>query len=58
MNRNEVYIMVKKCLLKVFGILSVNEYVQYREHPNPGLLYVYYFDDWHTVPKEDVEIIN
>lgn len=50
--------MVKKCLLKKFGILQVNEYVQYREHPNPDLLYVYYFKDWHTVPKDDVEIIN
>lgn len=50
--------MVKKCLLKTFGILEVNEYVQYREHPNPELLYVYYGGGWHTVPKEDVDIIN
>lgn len=50
--------MVKKCLLKRFGILNVNEYVQYREHPNPELLYVYYNNDWHTVSKEDVDIIN
>ena len=50
--------MVKKCLLKRFGILEVNEYVQYREHPNKDLLYVYFDNDWHTVPKEDVDIIN
>lgn len=50
--------MVKKCFLKRFGILEVNEYVQYREHPNPELLYVYYYYDWHTVPKTDVDIIN
>lgn len=50
--------MEKKYLLKKFGILTVNEYVQCMEHPNPKLLYVYYFDDWHTVPKEDVEVIN
>lgn len=50
--------MVKKCLLKRFGILDVNEYVQYREHPNSELLYVYYGGGWHTVPKEDTEIIS
>lgn len=50
--------MVKKCLLKKFGILEVNEYTQHREHPNPDLVQVYFFDGWHTVPKEDVEIIN
>ena len=50
--------MAKKCLLKIFGILQVNEYVPYRKHPNPDLLYVFFFHDWHTVPKEDVEIID
>lgn len=50
--------MVKKCLLNRFGILEVNKYVAYRVHPNPDLLYIYFYDDWHTVPKEDVEIIN
>lgn len=50
--------MEQKCLLKKFGILQVNEYVQYQEHSNPKLLYVYYFNDWHTVPKEDVDIID
>ena len=50
--------MEKKCLLKRFGILDVNEYVQYREHPNPEFLYVYYGDGRHTVPKEDAEIIS
>lgn len=50
--------MVKKCLLKRFGILEVNKYVAYRVHPNPDLLYIYFYDDWHTVPKKDVEIIN
>ena len=46
----------KKCLLKKFGILDVNKNVEYRIHPNPELLYVYFYDDWHTVPKEDVDI--
>ena len=50
--------MVKKCLLKRFGILEVNEYVEYRIHPNPKLLYVYFDNDWHTVPKEDADIVN
>ena len=50
--------MIKKCLLKKFETLEVNEYTQYREHPNPDLVQVYFFDGWHTVPKEDVEIIN
>lgn len=50
--------MVKKCLPKRFGVLDVNEYVQYREHPNPKLLYVYYNNDWHTVQKGDVDIVN
>jgi hypothetical protein len=48
--------MIKKCLLKKFGILDVNECVQYREHPNPKFLYVYYGGGWHTVPKEDVDL--
>ena len=47
-----------KCLLKKFSILEVNEYVKYRIHPNPELLYVYFYDDWHTVPKKDCEEIN
>ena len=34
--------MVKKCLLKRFGILEVNKYVAYRVHPNPDLLYIYF----------------
>lgn len=50
--------MVKKCLLKRFGVLDVNTYVKYREHPNPELLYVYYNNDWHTVQKDDVDIVN
>lgn len=50
--------MTKKCLLKKFGILDVNKYVCYREHPNAKFLYVYYNGDWHTVPKEDVDINN
>lgn len=50
--------MVKKCLLRRFGILEVNEYVQYREHPNPNLVYVFFDNDWHTVEKDDVEIIT
>lgn len=50
--------MVKKCLLKRFGILEVNKYVEYRIHPNPELLYVYFDNDWHTVPKEDVVIVS
>lgn len=50
--------MVKKCLLKKFGILEVNKYVQYREHPNSNLVYVFFDNDWHTVEKDDVEIIT
>lgn len=50
--------MVKKCFLKRFGILEVNEYVEYRIHPNPELLYVYFNNNWHTVSKEDVNIAN
>ena len=50
--------MVKKCFLKRFGILEINKYVPYRIHPNPDLLYVYFYGDWHTVQKEDVEIIS
>lgn len=50
--------MVKKCLLRKFGILEVNGYVQYREHPNSNLVYVFFDNDWHTVEKEDVEIIT
>lgn len=46
--------MVKKCLLKRFGILDVNKYVEYRIHPNPEFLYVHFGNDWHTVSKEDV----
>lgn len=49
--------MAKKCLLKRFGILEVNKYVEYRVHPNPELVYVYFDNDWHTVPKEDVDIV-
>lgn len=50
--------MVKKCLLKRFGILEINKYVPYRIYPNPDLLYVYFYNDWHTVPKEDTQIIS
>ena len=50
--------MLKKCLLKRFGILEVNKYVEYRIHSNPELLYVYFDNDWHTVPKEDVDIVK
>ena len=50
--------MVKKCLLKRFGILEINQYVACRNHPNPELLYVYFDNDWHTVSKEDVDMIN
>lgn len=50
--------VVKKCLLKRFGILEINKYVPYRIHPNPDLLYVYFYNDWHTVPKEDTQIIS
>ena len=51
-------IMVKKCLLKKFGILEVNEYVPYREHPNSNMAYVFFDNDWHTVEKDDIEIIT
>lgn len=50
--------MVKKCLLKRFGILEVNKYVEYRVYSNPEFLYVYFDNDWHTVPKEDTDIVN
>lgn len=50
--------MAKKCLLKKFGILEVNEYVEYRIHPNTELLYVYFNNDWHTVTQKDVDIVN
>lgn len=46
-----------KCYLKKFGILEVNKYVKYRLHPNSQFVYVYFYDDWHTVPKKDVEIM-
>ena len=49
---------MNKCLLKYFGILKINKYVPYRIHSNPELLYVYYNNDWHTVPKKDVEVMN
>ena len=48
--------MQRKCLLKMFGILEINEIVPYREHPNPEFVYVFFFNDWHTVPKIDVVI--
>ena len=50
--------MVNRCLLKRFGILEVNEYVEYRIQPNSELLYVYFDNGWHTVPKEDVDIVS
>lgn len=43
-----------KCLLKRFGILKVNKYVEYDIHPDIRLIYVFYLGDWHTVPKYDV----
>jgi len=43
-----------KYLLKRFGMLKVNKYVEYAIHPDILLVYVYYFDDWHTVLKNDV----
>ena len=46
-----------KCLLKIFGILTINEIVPYREHPNPKFAYVYYGKGWHTVPIEDIKIL-
>lgn len=46
-----------KCLLKIFGILTINEIVPYREHPNPQFAYVYYGKGWHTVPIEDIKIL-
>ena len=50
--------MVKKCLLLRFGIIKVDKYVEYRVHPNPDYVYVYFDNDWHTVPKDDVIIVN
>lgn len=50
--------MKKTCLLKTFGILKVNTIVEYRVHPNPALVYVFFCEDWHTVPREDVDIIS
>lgn len=55
--------VMKVCLLKRFGILNINEYVECREHPNPKFIYIKLpknniDNDWHTVPKEDVEIIK
>ena len=47
-----------KCLLKIFGILTINEIVPYREHPNPKFAYVYYGKGWHTVPIEDIKYCN
>ena len=47
-----------KCLLKIFGILTINEIVPYREHPNPKFAYVYYGKGWHTVPIEDIKIFH
>lgn len=46
-----------KCYLRKFGILEVKKYVKYRLHPNPQFIYVYFFNDWHTVPKKDVNIV-
>ena len=46
--------MEGKCLLKIFGIRVVNEVVRYQDHPDPDLVFVYYFDDWHVVPRTDV----
>ncbi len=46
-----------KCLLKIFGILTINEIVPYREHPTPKFVYVYYGKGWHTVPIEDIKIL-
>lgn len=46
------------CLLKTFGILEINKIVPYREHPNPKFLYVLFDHDWHTVEREDVDIIS
>lgn len=45
-----------RCLLKVFGILEINEIVPYREHPNPKFAYVYFGKGWHTVLAEDIEV--
>lgn len=50
--------MVKKCLLLRFGIIKVDKYVEYRVHPNPDYVYVYFDNDWHTIPKDDVIIVN
>lgn len=50
--------MVNKCLLKKFGILEVNKYVEYRIHPNLDLLYVYFENGWHTVPKNDTDVVS
>lgn len=50
--------MVKKCLLLRFETIKVDRYVECRVHPNPNCVYVYFYNDWHTVPKDDVIIIN
>lgn len=46
------------CLLKIFGILEINEIVSYRDHPNANFLYVFFDHDWHTVERENVDIIS
>lgn len=47
-----------KCFLKRFGTLEVNKYVPYREHPNPEMIFVFVYGDWHAVPREDVELVE
>ena len=52
-----------KCILKRFGILTVNKVVSYTSNPNPKFIDVCYgalsgeTPQWHTVSIEDVELI-
>lgn len=43
-------------LLKVFGTIKVNEKV--KAHKVGNLWHVYYLYDWHSVPDQDIELID
>lgn len=47
-----------KCLLRIFGILTINKIVPYREHTNPQFAYVYYEKGWYTVPTKITEYLE